>query len=297
MKQIIIHSDMGHEIGAAATAKLQGAKLLVVPRKDNKEDYEKEAANIVRNISFFNDNLEIMPFEIKDTVDEGWDFVKDLTGKQIEDDFWYEYAGVNLLPTENVAKLPLFEKLNALKEEGYIIIGVATGKTISDGKCGVTAQQQSLMFESFAGLKEIAKGRKVVFVNLQNFDKVNDLDKVAAFDEYFETVYTPGKTEYPELFGIRGVPHKMFYNLFCMLDMVVAIAGTHTWYAETMFPDLPMVTLYNTNGSENWAAKEWAYQSHGRQYYCLGYNEETDLKAYAEALKGTILAILGLSGN
>ena len=113
-----------------------------------------------------------------------------------------------------------------------------------------------------------------------------------AFEEYFETVYTPGKEEYPEVFGIRGVPHKLYYHLFKLLDLMVAIAGTHSWYGETMLPDLPMVTLNNTNGSENWKAKETAFQNIGRQYYCLGYNEDTDLEAYAEELKETVLAIL-----
>ena len=132
----------------------------------------------------------------------------------------------------------------------------------------------------------------MAFVNLQHFHKVNDLDKVQAFEDYFETVYTPGKTEHPEVFGIRGVPHKMYYHLFGMLDLMVGVAGTQTWYGETMLPDLSMVTLHNTNGSENWEAKETAYQNIGRQYYCLGYNETTNLESYAEVLKGTVLAIL-----
>ena len=292
MEKIIIRSGFGHEIGAAAVAKYYGVPLMVIPRKDNKDDYEKEADNIVRNISFFNLRIEVVPFEKKDTVD-GWDFVKDLTGRQIKDDFWKEFAKVVLTPTESVLDLPMYAKLRELKDAGYTIIGVATGKLVSDGLCGVTASQQTLPFETFEFLREIAKDRKIVFVNLQHFSKVNDLDKVEAFEEYFMSVYTPGKTEHPEVFGVRGVPHKMYYHMFGMLDLVLAIAGTHTWYAETMFPNLAIVNLFNLNGVENWKAKEEAYREVGRVYYSHGYNENTDLVKYSNEIKETVLSILG----
>lgn len=49
MKKIIISSSFGHEVMAVAIAKSMNLSVVVVPNKDNAEDFHKESENIYLN--------------------------------------------------------------------------------------------------------------------------------------------------------------------------------------------------------------------------------------------------------
>lgn len=46
MRKIIISSSFGHEVMAVAIAKSMNLSVVVVPNKDNAEDFHKESENI-----------------------------------------------------------------------------------------------------------------------------------------------------------------------------------------------------------------------------------------------------------
>lgn len=153
-------------------------------------------------------------------------------------------------------------------------------KLISDGLCGVSADQQSVSVMVF----NFMRAEDVLLILGQHFHKVNDLDNVRAIADSFGC-YVPGFTENPELLGLRGVPHKMYWNLYSQLDGCVGIAGTHTWYLLTCFPSTPQVIIYNKRGVENWALIEAAYRKAGHEIRCLGFDETTDMVEFAKQVK------------
>ena len=85
-------------------------------------------------------------------------------------------------------------------------------KLISDGECGITAEQQSLPLAVFEFLKN-----KNSLVLGQHFNKVNDIEAVRTLARDFD-LYVPGLTENPEVMGIRGIQHTAYYNLYARLN-------------------------------------------------------------------------------
>ena len=154
-------------------------------------------------------------------------------------------------------------------------------KLVSDGECGISAEQQSLPLAVFDFLKR-KKGVNLVLG--QHFHKVNDLEKVQKLADDFR-LYVPGMSEHPEVFGIRGVQHKMYYNMYAQLFGSIGIAGTHTWFMLTVFPWIPQVILFNNHGVERWKAIEKAYRKRGYNIRCIGFNEMTSLKQQAKEIK------------
>ena len=91
--------------------------------------------------------------------------------------------------------------------------------------------------------------------------------------------------ENEEVFGIRGVSHKLYYNMYKSLRASIGIAGTHTWYLLAMFPEIPQVILFNEKGVERWKALEAAYRKKGYNIRCIGFHEGIDMDALKNEIK------------
>lgn len=267
MKPIKISAQFGHEIMAVRFASAYGVDVLIIPNKDSKEEYEAEAQKIYDNMSFFYHRLRIVPFEERENIDCR-DIIGELKAGKLPDEEWNMFFKGQMSATRNEG-LPRYSGLNPL----YRNLLFVPQKLISDGACGVTAQQQSLSPEVFSFLKEEQNTQLVLG---QHFHKVNDCEAVRALAEEFN-LYVPGLTENPEVFGIRGVKHEMYYDLYRRLWGSVGIAGTHTWYMLAMFPEIPQIILYNKNGVENWEAIAEAARKAKHQIYAIGFDEKSDM--------------------
>ena len=273
-KTIIIRDQFGHGIAAVNFAAAYGVKGLIIPKKENKEDYEAEASKIFDILSFFSRNLEVVPFEEKEKAEEkGWDVISDLKAGILPDEVWEKFAASQLCPgcTEG---LPEYKEM----PQGSVLF--IPQKLVSDGECGVTAAQQSLNPQVFSFLKESG----VSLVLGQHFHKVNDLEAVQNLAKDFQ-LYVPGMTENHEVFGIRGVAHEKYYNMYASLKASVGIAGTHTWILLTMFPDIPQIILYNKKGVEHWEAISNAYQARGKKIIVIGFDEESNFAELAKTIE------------
>lgn len=270
---IVVRSSFGHEIMACGFANAFDANVLVIPNKETKEEYEAEQEKIVNNLSFLSSRLVKIPFDSRESV-EYRDIIGELKAGTLPDEAWTDFAKASLVPTEPTDNLPQFAGLKGKKN-----ILMVPQKLISDGECGVSAAQQSLNPQVFNFLK--GKGQLVLG---QHFHKVNDLGIVQALAKEFD-MYVPGMIEDTEVFGIRGVQHKMYYNMYNQLSASVGIAGTHTWIMLTMFPQIPQIILYNRNGVENWEAIAAAFRATGKKIHTIGFDENTDMAKLSKEIE------------
>ena len=273
MRNIIVRSSFGHEIMACCFAQAYNTNILVVPNKETKEEYEAEQEKIIANLSFMSNRLVKVPFENRMEV-ECRDIIGELKAGTLSDEAWTDFAKASLVPTEPTDNLPQFA---GLKDKINILM--VPQKLISDGECGVSAAQQSLNPQSFNALK--GKGNLVLG---QHFHKVNDLGTVQALAKEFD-MYVPGMSEDTEVFGIRGVQHKMYYNMYNQLSASIGIAGTHTWIMLAMFPNIPQIILYNRNGVEHWEAIAEAFRANGKNIYAIGFDENTDMAELSKVIE------------
>lgn len=272
MRNIIIRSAFGHEIMACCFAQAYNVNVLVIPNKETKEEYEAEQEKIVNNLSFLSSRLVKVPFENRET--EYRDIIGELKAGTLPDEAWTDFAKASLVPTEPTDHLPQFA---GLKDKKNILM--VPQKLISDGECGVSAAQQSLNPQVFNFLK--GKGNLVLG---QHFHKLDDLETVQTLAKEFD-MYVPGMSEDTEVFGIRGVQHKMYYNMYNQLSASVGIAGTHTWIMLAMFPDIPQIILYNRNGVEHWEAIAEAFRANGKNIYAIGFDENTDMAKLSKVIE------------
>lgn len=274
MKTIIVRDQFGHGLAAVHFAEVMGVKAVILPQKDNKEEFEAESSRIFNILSFFTRNLKTVSFEEREAAEaNGYDIIADLKAGTLSDEVWQRFASLQLTPSFTEG-LPEYKGMAA----GSVLF--IPQKLISDGECGITAAQQSVSPEVFSFLKEAG----VPLVLGQHFHKVNDLAAVQKLADDFG-LYVPGMTENEEVFGIRGVAHEKYYNMYASLKASVGIAGTHTWILLTMFPDVPQVILYNKKGVENWEAIAQAYQARGRKIIAIGFDENTDLRELSAKVK------------
>lgn len=267
MKNItLITEGFGHGFAALMIAQAYNMAPVAFSTKDNKDEFDREVELIYRNLSFFAPLDKATWEEREALIAEGWDIRQELLDGKISAEMWSFVASGNTLLTGSVKELPAFAGMPTNP-----ILWVPQ-KLQSDGRCGVTAAQQSLSPELFVWLKDC--GYNLVLG--QHFHKVNDLEKVEALAEKF-SLYVPGMTEDTAVFGIRGVPHKMYWNLYRRLKGSIGIAGTHTWYLLANFPEKPQIILYNKGGVENWDKIAKAYQSAGYLICAIGFDEETDM--------------------
>lgn len=277
-KFIVIRASFGHEIMALNFAKALNMPVAVIPAKEIEKEYEAESEKILANMSFLSNDIVAVPFADREKYENmSWDLIADLKAGKLADEMWEKFVTARLVPTQNTNTLPQFNGMKANRKNLLLI----PQKLISDGECGVTAQQQSLNPSVFNFLKEQNEYQLVLG---QHFNKVNDLQAVEALAKEF-SMYVPGMSEDTEVFGIRGVQHKMYYNMYNQLGMSIGIAGTHTWIMLTMFPWIPQVILYNRKGVENWDAIGKAFQAAGYPIRTIGFDESTNMEQLSEKIE------------
>ncbi len=274
----LITSAGGHGFMELLFAKTYNMKEVVAcSEKTTKEEFEKETEDIYNRLSPFFPNMKKASWDkSKKLLKEGVSYRKKILTKKISGAMWKTFAKHKLNPKRR-KNLPKFEGVD---DKSFKVMLIPQ-KLFSDGLCGVSAKQQSVPLEAFGFFKY----EDDVFAILgQHFHKVNDLEHVENIAKEF-SMYVPGKTEHEEVFGIRGVNHDQYLGLYDKVDMAVGIAGTHTWYMLTCYPDIPQIILYNKKGVENWDKIAKAYQKEGREVYALGFDENTDWKKFSLELK------------
>lgn len=277
-KFIVIRASFGHEIMALNFAKALNMPVAVIPAKEKEEEFNAESEKILANLSFLSNDIVAVPFAERQKYEAmSWDIIADLKAGKLADEMWGKFVTARLVPTQNTNLLPQFNGMKANRKNMLLI----PQKLISDGECGVTAQQQSLNPTVFNFLKEQNEYQLVLG---QHFNKVNDKPAVEALAKEFG-MYVPGMSEDTEVFGIRGVAHKEYYNMYSKLGMSIGIAGTHTWILLTMFPWIPQVILYNKKGVENWEAIGKSFQAAGWPIRTIGFDENTDMEQLSEKIK------------
>lgn len=277
-KFIVVRSSFGHEIMALNYAKALNMPVAIIPAKETEAEFNTESEKILENLSFLSNDIVTVPFADRAKYEAlSYDIIADLKADKLADEMWSKFVTARLVPTQNTNTLPKFRSMRANRRNMLII----PQKLISDGECGVTAQQQSLNPTVFNFLKEQNEYQLVLG---QHFNKVNDKPAVEALAKDFN-MYVPGMNEDTEVFGIRGVQHKMYYNMYNQLGMSIGIAGTHTWILLTMFPWVPQIILYNRKGVENWDAIGKAFQAAGYPIRTIGFDESTDMVQLSEKIK------------
>lgn len=277
-KFIVIRASFGHEIMALNFAKALNMPVAVIPAKEKEEEFNAESEKILANLSFLSNDIVAVPFADREKYEAmSWNIIADLKAGKLADEMWEKFVTARLVPTQNTNLLPQFNGMRANRKSLLLI----PQKLISDGECGVTAQQQSLSPNVFNFLKEQKEYQLILG---QHFNKVNDLPAVEALAKEF-SMYVPGMTEESEVFGIRGVAHKEYYNMYSKLGMSIGIAGTHTWILLTMFPWIPQVILYNKKGTEHWDVIGKAFQAAGWPIRTIGFDEETNMEQLSEKIK------------
>ena len=269
----LITSAGGHGFMDLNFGQLHNQEIVACSEKDNKEDFEKETADIYERLSPFVPNMKIATWEDAPKIKEnGISYRKSLLDKELSESDWNKFAQTTFsLKTRN--KSPKFRELHSQSLATMLI----PQKLFTDGKCGLSAKQQSVPLEVFNFFKA---EKETSYVLGQHFHKLNDIEHVKNIAEDFN-MYVPGGKEEKHVFGIRGVPHDQLFNMYKKVDMSVGIAGTHTWYMLTCFPEKPQIIFYNKNGVEDWNAIAKAYQKHGYPIYAMGYDENTDWKRFS----------------
>ncbi len=277
-KFIVVRSAFGHEIMAVNFAQALYMPVAIIPNKETEDEYEDESEKIANNLAFFTESLVRVPFAERQKYENmSWDIIADLKAGKLADDMWSKYfVRSRLIPT-SILGLPEYQGMRENRKNLLLV----PQKLISDNACGVTAQQQSLSPEVFNFLKEQNEYQLVLG---QHFHKVNDLPAVEALAKEFG-MYVPGMTENNEVFGIRGVRHEMYYDMYNQIGMSIGIAGTHTWILLTMFPWVPQVILYNKKGTEHWDVIGKAFQAAGYPIRTIGFDEETNMEQLSEKIK------------
>lgn len=268
MKKLVLTTEgFGHGFFCLLYAKAMGLTPVAFSEKDSEVDFTAQVEQIYNNLAFFAPNMVKATWEEREQLlAEGLNIREKILQDAVTDDEWLKIAQTTLTPNpEEIPGLPKY----SLSGKNIMFV---PQKLISDGRCGSTAEEQSVGYNVFDFLKE----ENATLVLGQHFDKVNDLPKVEEIKKEFNA-YVPGDTENPEVFGIRRVAHKMYWNLYEQIDSCIGIAGTHVWYALACFPHISLGILHPTK-SENWKRITAAYQAVGRKVYELDFNKSADLK-------------------
>lgn len=274
MKKIaLITSSGGHGFMELNFGKLHNQEIVAFSEKDNKEDFEKETADIYERLSPFVPNMKIATWEDAPKIQKnGVSYRKKFLDKELDETEWDGFAQTRLTP-ENHKHLPKFSGLTS----SSLVVMLIPQKLFTDGKCGLSAKQQTVPLEVFNSFKS---DKSNTYLLGQPFHLINDVEHVNNIAKDFN-MYVPGEKEDTHVFGLRGVPHNQCLNMYKKVDISVGIAGTHTWYMLTCFPEKPQIIFYNKNGKENWEAIAQAYRKQGYPIYAMGYDENTDWKRFA----------------
>lgn len=268
MKNIMITEAFGHGIWGCLFAKTTGLQPVAISTKGTKEEFEAETQQIYNNLHFFIPEMKKAEWgERKEISADGWNFRQDLLDRKISAEMWREAAKHKLTPAASeIEGLPSFDDI---PDDSVMVI---MQKLKSDEACGATAQQQSL----YPGFFNFIKGSRNVHVLGQHFHKVNDLEAVSALAKEFGLL-VPGMIQHPEVFGIRGVQHKMYWNLYSKIKGCIGIAGTHTAYALACFPEIAQVILHNV-GIEAWDVIAGAYQAEGYNIHSRSFDNNSNMQ-------------------
>lgn len=275
MKYINITSSVGHGIMQLNFAEALKLTPAIMPEKESKEEYEAECTAIYEKLKFFSDKIIKVPYEKREEISaETYDVLANLKNKEPLP--WNRFARNKLIPQfESTTSFPA---LDACSKKKILII---PQKLLSDNACGITAAQQSLNPEVFSFIKH----QDIKPVLGQHFHKVNDHDIVQALAKDFR-MYVPGQEKINRhVYGIRGINHSEYANMYAQLNGSIGIAGTHTWIMLTTFPDTPQVILYNKNGVEDWKAIEKAYRAANKPIRCIGFDEKTNMKRLSKQVQ------------
>lgn len=279
-----IPAAFGHEVMALNFAKVFGIPAIIAPKADNEQEFERSAKANYANMHFFYPSLlQVSQKELEKYQPDMVDIIASVQGRRLPDSAWRDFAKSTLTPTEPTIDLPQFRFM-----WGRFNVGIIPAKFMTDGKCGLDEKQQSLFPYMFSFLTKY----NVDPILVQHFNKVDDKEAVLATRKDIPNLSIPGETENPELFGIRGVQHKMYYNMYKQLNMCIGVPGTHTWILLTMFPDTPQIILFNRNGAENWEAIAAAYQERKKKIYALGFDENTNMSEFSRQIEKQFVALL-----
>lgn len=263
---------------AVRFAESMGVKALIIPECDDFEEYENRAESIYSNMSFFSPCVKKVPFNMRHMF-ECRDIIAELKAGQLADEEWDIFFEGRCKPTRDTSFLPQYAIGMNDNEPAVLFV---PQKLKSDGECGITAQQQSLIPAVFNFLKSAP----CQLVLGQHFNKMADIEQVVDLATEFG-LYVPGLTENPEVLGLRGVKHEMYYNMYKHLSGSIGIAGTHTWIMLSMFPDIPQIILYNKGGVEHWEAIAAAARRAGHEIFAIGFDGNTDMEELSKAIEKT----------
>ena len=274
----LVTEAFGHGFASLLYAQAYGMIPVAYSDKNNESDYTAQVKQIINNLSFFEPSMPAVSWEDRKAYANEFNFRKELLAGNISAKNWQDMATTKLFPLlGSEIGLPEFASLS----DGATLF--VPQKLQSDGLCGATAEQQSLSPALFSFLKgeNLALG--------QHFHKVNDLPPVEALAKEFN-LYVPGMTEDKEVFGIRGIQHKMYWNFYRKMSACVGIAGTHTWYLLTCMPEVPQVILYR-KGMEKWDEIEAAYRAAGYDIRCIGFDESTNMELLSKEIEAAYAEI------
>ena len=235
-KVALITSSGGHGFMELGFATAYNQTPVAFSEKQEQVDFEKDVEDIYNRLSPFVPNMIKASWENRDDfLSQGVSYRQKLLAKEIDQNMWNDFAKVKL-SAQTTDDLPKFKSLKQYEHNVLMI----PQKLFSDGLCNLSAAQQSVPLEVF----DFLKTKDSRYVLGQHFHAQNDLEHVNNIANEFN-MYVPGKTEDNSVFGIRGVNHNQYLNMYKKIDMSVGIAGTHTWYMLECFPEIPQIIIYS----------------------------------------------------
>lgn len=200
----LISEGFGHGFASINFAATKNSQPVAFSYKETEEDFTAEVSQIYNNLSAFAPRMIKAQWKDREMfLAEGWNVRADILSGNISPEMWKAFASRTLSIEENNL-LPEFSGLAKTKNILFV-----PQKLKSDGVCGISAKQQSLPLEALLFLKDSPNQ----LVLGQHFHKVNDLETIKALASKF-SLYVPGMDENPEVFGIRGVQHIKYWNLY-----------------------------------------------------------------------------------
>lgn len=184
-KYALVTSVGGHAFMELNFAAAYNQEPVVFSEKDNKEDFEKEVAEIYERFSPMFPDIKVATWDEREKfTEQGVSWRRELLDKKIDATMWEQFAQTGLKPQVQT-DLPRFA---GIKDDSRNILLIPQ-KLISDGKCGVTAQQQTVPLSAFNFFKN-EKGNRYILG--QHFHKVNDVENVKDVASEFN-MYVPGE--------------------------------------------------------------------------------------------------------
>ena len=251
-------------------------RIYVSSKKTTEEEYNQDVERIAKNMRYFSE-VTIIPWKDRAKAQQCRNMAEEIrtsfSGLDWEK-FFSEKLEVALSYNE-----PCF---SCIQKD----LMVVSGKSISDEHFGVNAQAQSVPIEVFDAIKKEWNR----YILGQHFDKSQDLEKIKKIvpDWVIPGLYADlpreGQISEKEVLGIRGVAPHLLHYLYKRISGCVGVAGTHTWFLLTVFPEKPQVILYHKD-LEDWTAIARAARTKGLKIAAVEYDDTTT----AEELKTRVL--------